>query len=570
MAASGTTALSGLQRSLFSRAMPTSSETSTIERSGVVYTKEWVVDLVLDLAGYRADVDLAKMSALEPSAGEGAFLVRMAERLIDSCAHYLHPYEDCGHAITAFELDPDTANRARMAVSQLLLRKGIKPSLAESLACQWVRTGDYLLESADMNADFVLGNPPYVRLEEMVEGASDLYRSIYSTMRGRADLYVGFFEAALHQLRPEGTCAFICADRWMRNQYGSDLRRLITSNFSVDVIVEMHHANAFEDDVDAYPAITIIRNHRQNETIVASLGDQALEKNPKVVAEVLLQREVSVPRSMVNSFQTAVVNSWFVGSEPWPCKSPAQLKMLRYLESKFPPLEASAKVGIGVASGSDKIFVTKDETLVEDSRLMRLALAKDIKTGVVEWSGHFLVDPWDESGLVDLDRFPKLRAYFERHSLALKERHVGSKNVAGWYRTIDRVTHKIKSVPKLYIADIKERLLPVLDCGTTYPHHNLYYVQSEIWDLEVLGALLMSSIGQFFIDSYAVRMRGGYLRFQAQYLRRVCVPDPRSISVNTANELRDAFRSRDIDAATKLSLDVYGITPKEMELALGH
>ena len=64
-------------------------------------------------------------------------------------------------------------------------------------------------------------------------------------MRGRADLYVAFFEAALRQLREGGACAFICADRWMRNQYGAELRELVTSDFAVDVVIEMHNADAF-------------------------------------------------------------------------------------------------------------------------------------------------------------------------------------------------------------------------------------------------------------------------------------------------------------------------------------
>jgi adenine-specific DNA-methyltransferase len=91
------------------------------------------------------------------------------------------------------------------------------------------------------------------------------------------------------------------------------------------------------------------------------------------------------------------------------------------------------------------------------------------------------------------------------------------------------VTHSLTEKPKLYIADIKNQLDPVLDRGETYPHHNLYFVQSDVWDLEVLGGLLISAIGQFFMESYGVRMRGGYLRFQAQYLRRIRVPDPKSI-----------------------------------------
>jgi methylase of polypeptide subunit release factors len=130
---------------------------------------------------------------------------------------------------------------------------------AERLAARWIRTGDYLFESTGVQADFVIGNPPYVRLEDIPEETVALYRGAYTTMRGRADLYVAFFEAALYQLNPGGACGFICADRWMRNQYGAELRELITSAFAVEAVIEMHTADAFHDEVDAYPAITVIR-----------------------------------------------------------------------------------------------------------------------------------------------------------------------------------------------------------------------------------------------------------------------------------------------------------------------
>ncbi|MGH4015414.1 MAG: Eco57I restriction-modification methylase domain-containing protein [Pseudonocardiaceae bacterium] len=52
------------------------------------------------------------------------------------------------------------------------------------------------------------------------------YRSACPTMGGRADIYVGFYEVGLRSLRPGGRLGFICADRWMRNQYGHRLREL--------------------------------------------------------------------------------------------------------------------------------------------------------------------------------------------------------------------------------------------------------------------------------------------------------------------------------------------------------
>lgn len=541
-----------------------------LEPKGVVYTKRWVVELLLDLAGYTPEANLIDAVAVEPSAGEGAFLALMIERLADSCQRLGRPISDCRKSLIAYEIDEGSAERARTLAAEVLVMRGVKASTAESLAQSWVRTGDYLFDSISVEADFVIGNPPYVRIEEIPEETALLYREAYSTMCGRADLYVAFFEAALRQLKHGGTCAFICADRWMRNQYGAELRKLITSNFAVDVVIEMHKADAFQNDVDAYPAITVIRRQKQGRTIVASAGPEVEHVPSGMLAATLLESTNGTRAAIPTGLHAARVDSWFKAGDPWPCDSPKQLALLRRLEDKFLPLETNAKVGIGVATGNDKVFVTKDAHLVEPSRLLKLAMAKDLGSGAMQWSGHYLVDPWNSDGLVTLDRYPRLQTYFEKHGAALKKRHTAIKSAHAWYKTIDRVTHSLTEKPKLYIADIKNILDPVLDNGETYPHHNLYFIQSDIWNLEVLGGLLISAIGQFFVASYGVRMRGGYFRFQAQYLRRIRVPDPKTLTKAQANKLIKAFRNRDRSLATETALIIYGIDQHEMENAIGH
>ena len=549
---------------------PQAPRLTPLETKGVVYTKYWVVALLLDLAGYTAGANLVDAVAVEPAAGEGAFLVVMIERLAESCRRLGRPISDCRHSLIAYELDEGSAERARILAAQVLAKQGVAASAAETLAKSWVRTGDYLFDSMTVEADFVIGNPPYVRLEEIPEETALLYREAYPTMYGRADLYVAFFEAALRQLKHGGACAFICADRWMRNQYGAELRELITSDFAVDVVIEMHNADAFQDEVDAYPAITVIRRQKQGRTIVASAGPEVESVPSGTLAATLLKNTNGKRAAMPAGLHAACVDSWFKGGDPWPCQSPEQLALLRRLEDEFPPLETNAKVGIGVATGNDKVFVTKDAHLVEPSRLLKLAMAKDIGSGTMQWSGHYLVDPWNSDGLVTLDRYPRLQAYFEKHGGALKKRHTAIKSAHAWYKTIDRVTHALTEKPKLYIADIKNILDPVLDNGETYPHHNLYFIQSDVWNLEVLGGLLISAIGQFFVASYGVRMRGGYFRFQAQYLRRIRVPDPKTLPKAQANELVKAFRNRDRSQATQTALKIYGIDRHEMESAIGH
>lgn len=562
--------LRGVQRPLLLPEI--NSSALALEPKGIVYTKRWVVELLLDLAGFTVERNLFEMVAVEPAAGDGAFLVPMVERLIECARLRKRPLTECSQCLVAYELDSSSAARARDLVHERLIGSGIAPGDAEELALQWVRTGDYLLDSAAaaITADFVIGNPPYIRLEDVPPHTAGLYRRAFLTMRGRADLYVAFFEAALRQLNEGGVCAFICADRWMRNQYGAELRKLVTSDFSVEFLIEMHRADAFDQEVDAYPAITVIRRARQSKVIVAVVSSSADQASNEACADMLKDLANGKGTSGLPNVHAAAVDKWFDGDSPWPCQSPEQLSLLRCLERRFPSLEDSAKVGIGVATGNDRIFITIDPNLVESSRLLKLALVDDIASGSVAWSGHYLVNPWDAQGLVELSDFPRLKEYFERNASDLKCRHTASRDHRKWYRTIDRVTQSLLPQPKLYIADIKNKLEPVLDHGETYPHHNLYFIQSDVWDLEVLGGLLLSAVGLFFIESYGVRMRGGYLRFQAQYLRRIRVPSPLRLSEEQRHGLAEAFRARDRQRATEIALSVYGVDAGEMERALGY
>ena len=69
----------------------------------------------------------------------------------------------------------------------------MEESAASILLQNWVYTGDYLLESMSIEADFVIGNPPYIRLEEIPEETARLYRAAYPTMRGRSGFVRGLF-----------------------------------------------------------------------------------------------------------------------------------------------------------------------------------------------------------------------------------------------------------------------------------------------------------------------------------------------------------------------------------------
>ena len=536
---------------------------------GEVFTRRWVVDLILDLVGYRPTDDLGATVIVEPACGTGAFLVPIVDRLAEACRRHGRSMADMGSAVHGFDVVDRNVELARESVRVRLLELGQPADTATKLSTEWVAHEDFLLGDrtlgGSVQADFVVGNPPYVRLEDVPTELSKAYRSECSTMRGRADIYVGFFEKGLSMLSPGGRLAFICADRWMRNRYGERLRALVVSHFAVDTVVAMHDVDAFEDSVSAYPAITVLRNGPQDTVNVIEARAGFDEQDGQTLIRWLTEEPDTTPSE--GCFETARLEKWFTNAAHWPCGHPRAVDLIADFENRFEPLEdrrTGTRVGIGIASGCDDIYVVDDAPGVETCRLLPLLTAQDIATGTPLWSGRFLVNPWDRGRLVTLAEYPGLAKYFERNSSRIRARHVSRNQPASWYRTIDRVKPDLRERPKLLIPDIKAVAHPVLEKGEFYPHHNLYFIVSDVWDLEVLGGLLLSDITNLFVGAYCVKMRGGTYRFQAQYLRKIRVPSPDAIDITTATTLARAFRRRDRDTATDAALSLYGISRSDL------
>lgn len=544
------------------------SEAEGHESRGAVFTRGEVVDFILDLVGYTEDQPLHEYRLLEPSFGGGDFLLPIVSRLLRAwraASTGGRALEELAEAIRAVELHRDTYDTTRAELIKLLKREGVAANTANALAERWLTAGDFLLSPQQGEFDFVVGNPPYVRQELIPSTLLSEYRSRYLTMYDRADLYIPFIERSLSLLAPKGQLAFICADRWMKNRYGGPLRRLVDEGFHLQCYVDMVGTPAFHSDVIAYPAITVIGREVSGATRVAhrpAIDRATLTK----LAETLRADRVAKGGDTVREL-ARVTN----GAEPWLLESSDQMALIRRLEQQLPSLEETGcKVGIGVATGADKAFIGDFEALdVESDRKLPLATTRDIRTGEVEWRGQGVINPFAEGGgLVNLKYYPRLRRYLEARREVIAGRHCARKAPERWYRTIDRITPALTTRPKLLIPDIKGEAHIVFEEGALYPHHNLYYVVSDEWDLRALQAVLLSSITRLFIATYSTKMRGGFLRFQAQYLRRIRIPLWADVPEGLRLELKEAAITRDLEACNAAVFKLYNLTPEEKD-ALG-
>ncbi|MDR1039999.1 MAG: Eco57I restriction-modification methylase domain-containing protein [Deltaproteobacteria bacterium] len=539
------------------------------ESRGAVFTRPEVAGFILDLVGYTADRPLHEMRLLEPSFGAGAFLLPAIGRLVRAWRRAGGGNPDAtglGEAIRAVELHADTFAGTRAEVLALLAREGFSAEVAGELADRWLSRGDFLLAELDGGFDFVAGNPPYVRQELIPAPLVREYRSRFRTMRGRADLYVPFIERSLSLLAEGGHLGFICSDRWTKNRYGGQLRRLVCDRFRLKAYVDMEGTSPFRSDVAAYPAIFVIVREEPGPTRVAGRPDLDRATLSELAA---LVRTEAPPDDRGPVRELAEVAA---GSEPWLLETSGRPGLVRRLESLFIPLEgAGCRVGIGVATGADKAFIGDFESMdVEPDRKIRLAMTGDIVSGEVRWRGLGVVNPFAESGgLVDLAGYPRLGRYLEERRDVVAGRRCARKSPLSWYRTIDRIVPSLAATPKLLIPDIKSEANVVFEDGRLYPHHNLYYVTSDEWDLRCLQALLLSAVGRLFVEAYSTRMRGGFLRFQAQYLRRIRVPRWADVPAKSRIELAEAAARRDLPACDRAACGLYGISDGERAAVLG-
>ena len=364
---------------------------------GDVPTSPAVVKYMLDLVGYASCRNLSDVRILEPSCGDGEFIIEIVKRLKESSLAYGFNVQD---AFQKCVYGCDIVAEKIAHCKQRLEALGFDTTMAQ------IKVGDFL-QSRLPEMDIVVGNPPYVRYENIPAIQLDFIKKTFPTFHYRADLYIPFFEKSLRLLKPDGQHCFICANRWLKNEYGKKLRRLVATCFRLEKIINLEHADAFQEDVLAYPAITLITNSKAAPTFEYAEIDKVSELTELKMEE----RERPVSDDWTIAFNRTVNNDHLYTIE-----------------------ELGFKIGIGVATGADSVFISSQLPDVVEHELLLPALnAKDLRGDQLKWHGEYLLNPYSSNGeLIDLSRYPQAANYLGSHQDRLARRHVAQKNVSKW------------------------------------------------------------------------------------------------------------------------------------------
>ena len=495
----------------------TSSNNTYANRSngkqhGDVFTSPLVVCYMLNTVNYVSSRDLRNVKILEPSCGDGAFVEEIARRLILSAQQFnFDASEAFKRNVQAFDID---ASKVKQCLTRI-------KHLGITSAEHSIVVSDFL--KADVQpTDIVVGNPPYIRYEHIPSEMLAYCKTAFKTFHYRCDLYVPFFEKTLALLNEGGKHCFICSNRWLKNEYGKKLRALVGSKYALKGIINIEQADAFQEEVLAYPAITLIEKGKADNTFnYAECTD--------------INQLSTIPFETRKRPTIADWTAAFIADADY---------------SAFQTIEQQGfKIGIGVATGADAIFVSsKLPDFVEEELILPSINARDLRDNNFAWKGEYLFNPYNQDGtLVDLSMYPKAQSYLEAHRPQLAARHIARKSPSKWYKTIDRITPSLMSQPKILLPDISGNTYIFVDDGGFYPLHNIYYITGHsAIQLRLLAAMLMSDFTRQQLASVTNKMNGGFSRWQSQHLRKLRLPSINSITPDDVQYLLHSYEKREV------------------------
>lgn len=234
---------------------------STEKLNGRFYTPEFIVNNVLDLSSYHGQTILKK-HAIDNSCGDGAFLVAIVNRY---CNEFLKTNndlqilsEELSTYIHGIEIDEIETKKCIENLKSTVRQYGLN-SVNWDINCDDTLTVD----KYNGKMDFVLGNPPYVRVHNF--GSSfDHIKKFSFAQNGMTDLYIVFYEIGLKMLNENGILGYITPSSFFNSLAGKYMRSYLANKNLLDKIVDLKHFQAFT--ATTYTTITVLKKNRQQKT----------------------------------------------------------------------------------------------------------------------------------------------------------------------------------------------------------------------------------------------------------------------------------------------------------------
>jgi len=267
--------------------------------------------------------------------------------------------------------------------------------------------------------DIVIGNPPYIQLQNNGGELAKLYEGCgYSTFDRKGDIYCLFYERGWQLLKTGGLLCYITSNKWMRAGYGEKTRDFLANNTNPILLIDFAGVKIFESATVDTNILLFSKSSNQHKTVCAVTNKQNKD-SVKNLSDFVQQ-------------QNSVCD--FGSSDSWVVLSPIEQSIKKKIEAVGTPLrDWNINIYRGVLTGCNEAFIIntgkRDEILAncqtDDERtrtaeLIRPILrGRDIKRyGYVD-NGLFLINT--HNGIrnklprIDINDYPVVKAFLDQY-----------------------------------------------------------------------------------------------------------------------------------------------------------
>lgn len=510
------------------------------KKMGIYYTPAYIVDYIVKNTVYEYIKDktideILEINIVDPACGSGSFLIKAFECVCKVIEEKLkkgergkalsfHEYKyrlSLGQkaliltsCIYGVDLDEKAIELAQLNLLLKLLeeetaetRKRILPNMRDNIKC-----GNSLIDDPAVAGDkafkweaqfpeafskggfdIVIGNPPYVRQEEL-SSIKKYLSEHYKVYESTADLFIYFFEKELNIIKKEGLFGMIVSNKWLKAGYGQKLRTFL-KDYSLESFLDFGDLQIFEG-ATTYPCILKIRKNNQRKKSI----------------EFCQIKTLSFP-SLEAYFQKnkSLIYQENLEDEGWNLKG----KDISFILDKIHRVSVPLKEYIhgetyrGILTGLSEAFVitqtTRDELIKSNKNSIDIIkpflTGSEVRRYNIEFEKKYII--LTKIG-VDLKNYPAILKWLTKFKNALEKRWDKGEY---WYELRSCNYYGLFEKPKLVYGVMTTQPRFTIDTEGYFVNNANFFIPTE--DKKLLG-ILNSKLGWFLISNSCTQIRGGY------------------------------------------------------------
>jgi hypothetical protein len=516
---------------------------------------------------------LLSLKILDPACGSGAFLNQALEFLInehelidsyrreleqDSLGLYDTTKSILENNLYGVDINEEAVEIAKLSLWIRTAERGRKlsdlnnnikcgnsliddPAVAGDKAFDWKKEFPEIMK--DGGFDVVVGNPPYVRIQELNHQEIDWFKDHKKTAYKRVDISILFFELGLSFLKTNGRISYISSNQFLTGEYGRLMRKSLLTDCKIEKIIDFADLPVFQDAL-TYVSIFVLSNNEPTDFHYKEVKDinEAISGNYK--DEIL-------------------INLHSLSDDSWALTSIERQRVLEKIQ-KFPSLDSiGCKCWYGIVSGCDDIFILSkakaNELQLEEKLLLPLTRAQNCGRYTYSDYDLFVIYPYrnfnGKTELIALDEirnyYPNVYAYLLENKSILTKRKDSRKTFEekdNWYGLTRFGQFEVFNQQKIVFPGECQRNKFGIDIlKTGYSGARVFSITvNEKITIEILTGILNSGVVEFYLHSVSALKQGGYYSYSSTVIDRIPIP-------NTIDEIRAKIISEKVQIIFSLN-----------------